>query len=176
MIADSIKLARRKAGLSLRGLAEAMNGRVTAQAIGKYERNEDIPSSGVLISLAKTLGVSIAYLMDTQGVVLSGVEFRTKASTTAADRAVVETEVLEWIERYLQIEHVLELESSAWQCPIAPLRRLNEAADAEALATEVRKKWNLGIDPTTNMTELLEEKGLHRLRKKAHLPLDFAFR
>jgi len=122
MIADRIKLARRKAGLSLRGLAAAMNGRVTAQAIGKYERNEDIPSSGVLISLAKTLGVSIAYLMDTQGVVLSGVEFRTKASTTAADRAVVETEVMEWIERYLQIEHVLELESSAWQCPIAPLR------------------------------------------------------
>jgi Zn-dependent peptidase ImmA (M78 family)/DNA-binding XRE family transcriptional regulator len=160
MIADRIKLARRKAGLSLRGLAAAMNGRVTAQAIGKYERNEDIPSSGVLIALAKTLGVSIAYLMDTQGVVLSGVEFRTKASTTAADRAVVETEVLEWIERYLQIEHVLELESSAWQCPITPLRSLNEAADAEALATEVRKKWNLGIDPIPNMTELLEKKGL----------------
>jgi transcriptional regulator with XRE-family HTH domain len=38
MIADRIKLARRKAGLSLRDLAAAMNDRVTAQAIGKYER------------------------------------------------------------------------------------------------------------------------------------------
>jgi transcriptional regulator with XRE-family HTH domain len=53
MISDRIKLARRKAGLSLRGLAAAMNDRVTAQAIGKYERNEDIPSSGVLITLGQ---------------------------------------------------------------------------------------------------------------------------
>ena len=41
MIADRIRLARRKAGLSLRGLSDAMKGRVTAQAIGKYERGED---------------------------------------------------------------------------------------------------------------------------------------
>jgi len=160
MISDRIKLARRKAGLSLRDLAAAMNDRVTAQAIGKYERNEDIPSSGVLIALAKALKVSVGYLMDTQGIVLTGVEFRTKASTTASDRANVETEVLEWIERYLQIEHVLELESSVWQCPILPPRQLREVADAELLAAEVRELWSLGIDPIPNMTELLEEKGL----------------
>ena len=160
MISDRIKLARRKAGLSLRDLASAMNDRVTAQAIGKYERNEDIPSSGVLIALAKALKVSVGYLMDTQGIVLTGVEFRTKASTTASDRANVETEVLEWIERYLQIEHVLELESSVWQCPIVPPRQLREVADAELLAAEVRELWSLGIDPIPNMTELLEEKGL----------------
>ena len=76
MIADRIRLARRKAGLSLRDLAAAMDHRVTAQAIGKYERGEDIPSSGVLISLAKALGVSVSYLMDTQALVLTGVEFR----------------------------------------------------------------------------------------------------
>jgi transcriptional regulator with XRE-family HTH domain len=38
-----------------------MNDRVTAQAIGKYERNEGIPSSGVLIVLAKALKVSVGY-------------------------------------------------------------------------------------------------------------------
>lgn len=38
MIADRIRLARRKAGFSLRDLSAAMEGRVTAQAIGKYER------------------------------------------------------------------------------------------------------------------------------------------
>ena len=34
---------------------------MTAQAIGKYERGEDIPSSKVLSALAKTLKVSISY-------------------------------------------------------------------------------------------------------------------
>ena len=36
MISQRIKLARKKAGLSLRGLADALDGKVSAQAIGKY--------------------------------------------------------------------------------------------------------------------------------------------
>ncbi len=160
MIADRIRLARRKAGLSLRDLSSRMGGKVTAQAIGKYERGEDIPSSGVLIALVEALDVSLAYLLDTQQVELCGVEFRTKASTSARDRAHVETEVLEWIERYLQIETVLELDSAQWQSPFPRPRRLRDVREAEHLAAEVREIWRLGIDPIPDMTELLEEKGL----------------
>ncbi len=168
MIADRIKLARRKAGFSLRDLSDAMQNRVTAQAIGKYERGEDIPSSGVLTALARALDVSLAYLLDTQGLQLAGVEFRTKANTTGRDRALVETEVLEWIERYLQIELVLELDSADWQCPLAKRQKLRDVNDAEELAVDVRKAWKLGLDPIPNMTELLEEKGLKVLT--VHLP------
>lgn len=160
MIADRLKLARGKAGYSLRELSAAMGEKVTAQAIGKYERGESIPSSGVLIALAKALGVSVSYLMDTQGIELSGVEFRTKASTTGKDRAHVQTGVLEWIERYLQIETILELDSAKWQSPVPKPRKLASIGDAEKLAEEVREKWKLGLDPIPNMTELLEEKGL----------------
>ena len=46
MIGDRIRLARHKAGFSLRRLSAEMRNKVTAQAIGKYERGEDIPSSG----------------------------------------------------------------------------------------------------------------------------------
>ena len=160
MIADRIRLARNKAGLSLRELAAEMGNLVTAQAIGKYERGEDIPSSKVLSALAKALKVSISYLLDTQGLVLSGVEFRTKANTTGKDRAHVETEVLEWIERYLQVELVLDLDSSKWQCPVPCPVKLKDIGEAEKLAKDVREAWKLGIDPIPNMTELLEEKGL----------------
>ncbi|MDS4055367.1 XRE family transcriptional regulator [Accumulibacter sp.] len=160
MIADRIRLARCKAGLSLRDLSTAMDGRVTAQAIGKYERGESTPSSGVLLALAKALDVSLSYLLDTQGIALSGVEFRTKANTTARDRAQVETEVLEWVERYLQIERILERDSAEWQCPLPSVRLLRSVGDAEQLANDVREKWELGLDPIPNMTELLEEKGL----------------
>jgi Zn-dependent peptidase ImmA (M78 family) len=160
MIADRIRLARRKAGLSLRDLSAEMNEKVTAQAIGKYERGEDIPSSGVLIALSKALGVSLNYLLDAHGVELSGVEFRTKANTSAKDRAYVETEVLEWIERYLQIELLLDLDSAKWQCPVPCPVQLRDVNDAEKLAKDARTEWKLGLDPIPNMTELLEEKGL----------------
>jgi Zn-dependent peptidase ImmA (M78 family)/transcriptional regulator with XRE-family HTH domain len=160
MIADRIKLARRKSGYSLRGLSGAMQGRVTAQAIGKYERGEDIPSSGVLLALSVALGVSLSYLVDTQGIELGAVEFRTKSNTSARERAHVQTEVLEWIERYLQIEMILELDSTQWQCPVATPRKLRDAGEAEQLAADVRNEWKLGLDPIPNITELLEEKGL----------------
>ena len=171
MIADRLRLARRKAGYSLRDLSNAMDGKVTAQAIGKYERGESTPSSGVLSALSKALGVSLGYLLDSQGVELSGVEFRTKANTSARDRARVETEVLEWIERYLQVERVLELDSAKWACPIEPPRKLRSPDEGEKLAEEVRVKWDLGQYPIPNMTELLEEKGLKVLTADLPLPV-----
>lgn len=160
MIGTRIKLARKKAGLSLRGLADALEGRISAQAIGKYERDEMTPSSGVLIALGKALGVSLSYLMDSQGIELTSVDFRTKANTTGKDRAQVETAVIEWIERYLQIEHILELNSAEWETPVHPPQVLRDIEEAEDLANKVRDKWELGRDPIPNMTELLEEKGL----------------
>ena len=43
MIGKRLKLARSAAGLSLRGLATRIGNRVSAQQIGKYERDEDVP-------------------------------------------------------------------------------------------------------------------------------------
>jgi Zn-dependent peptidase ImmA (M78 family)/DNA-binding XRE family transcriptional regulator len=160
MIGDRIKLARKKAGYSLRDLAEALGGKVSAQAIGKYERGEMTPSSDVLLALSKTLGVTIAYLMDSQGIELTSVDFRTKSNTTAKDRARVETTVIEWVERYLQIEQILGLNSHDWNNPFEELKTINSIEESEGLANQVRDRWQLGIDPIHNITELLEEKGL----------------
>ena len=43
MIGHRLKIARAAAGFSLRDLAAEIDGLVTAQAIGKYERDEDMP-------------------------------------------------------------------------------------------------------------------------------------
>jgi len=114
----------------------------------------------LFVALADALKVSLSYLIDTQQIQLAGVEFRTKASTSARDRAHVETAVLEWIERYLQVELILDLDSSDWQSPVEEPVALGSADQAEELASTVRAAWKLGIDPIPNMTELLEEKGL----------------
>ena len=159
MIGTRIKLARKKTGYSLRGLAEALGSKVSPQAIGKYERGEMTPSSDVLLALSKALGVTVAYLMNTQGLDLTSVDFRTKASTTGKDRARVETEVIEWVERYLQIEEILELDGTHWKKPFEQLEIIS-SIEAEDLANRVRDRWELGCDPIPNMTELLEEKGL----------------
>lgn len=159
MIGSRIKLARKKAGYSLRGLADALNSKVSPQAIGKYERDEMVPSSDVLIALSKALKVSPNYLLDTQQVELSSVDFRTRSNTTAKDRAYVETEVIEWVERYIEIEEILEMQSTEWHKPFDRVA-IKSVEEAEEVADRLREVWDLGTDPIPNMTELLEEKGL----------------
>ncbi|MEC4813796.1 MAG: XRE family transcriptional regulator [Scytonema sp. PMC 1069.18] len=160
MIGERIKIARNKAGLSLRQLSEAIQGKVSPQAIRKYERGEMLPSSSVLLALSKALGVSLTYLIDTQGIELGEFDFRCKSNNLNQDCARVKTEVLEWVERYLQIEQILDISSAEWEVPVNTPRKMSDVQEAEKLANDVRKKWNLGDDPIPNMTELLEEKGM----------------
>jgi transcriptional regulator with XRE-family HTH domain len=82
MIGQRLRLARAAAGLSLRDLEAKINKLVSAQAIGKYERDEDMPSSHVLSALADALNVSEDYLLASDEMVLDGVEFR-KAEITS---------------------------------------------------------------------------------------------
>jgi transcriptional regulator with XRE-family HTH domain len=159
MFGERLKLARKKAGFSLRDLSEALDNRISAQAIGKYERGEMMPSSGILLALAQALDVPLNYLMGTRVHKLDGVEFRKKSGTSAKDRARVEAAVIEHVERYLMIEEILDLDSAEWHRPFAK-ERLAQVEDAEKFSTKVREAWHLGEDPIPNLTELLEEHGM----------------
>lgn len=169
MFGERLQLARKKAGLSLRGLADVLGGQVTPQAIGKYERGEMMPSSTVLLALTKALGVSLEFLAAPLDVRLGTIDFRKKAGTSARDRALVEALVLEHVERYLLVEQVLELETVAWEPPFA-VAQVDTLEAAEELAGKLRQAWKLGYDPITDVTELLEEKGIKVM--KLDLPED----
>ena len=109
MFGQRLRLARKKAGLSMSGLAERVSPAVSAQAISKYESGKMMPSSAVLVGLGKALGVSLDFLMGGQVEALEGMEFRKHSGTSAKDRALAEAIVTERLEDYLAIEEVLEL-------------------------------------------------------------------
>ena len=90
MIGKRLKVPRTASGRSLRGLESRIGNLVTAQAIGKYERNESVPGSAVLVALADALEVSVDYLAGDQEMVLEGVEFRKKKITSRREEAQVE--------------------------------------------------------------------------------------
>ena len=160
MFSERLKLARKRSGLSLRALSSAMGGIVSAQAIGKYERVEMMPSSTVAIALAEALEVSPSYLLSPSRVSLERVEFRKLASTKAKERAAVEGEILDRVDRYLQIEEILGFDIMEQERPNGAPYRINTVAEAERVATRVRKEWNLGGGPIPDITELLEERGI----------------
>ena len=160
MYSERLKLARKRSGLSLRALSSGMGGIVSAQAIGKYERGEMMPSSTVAIALAEALEVSLSYLLSPSKVSLESVEFRKLASTRARERAAVEGEVLDHVDRYLQVEEILGVATTKQERPDGAPYRIDAVEDAEGAATSVRSAWNLGGGPIADMTELMEERGI----------------
>lgn len=160
MFGERLRLARKKAGYSLRALSDAMDGEVSAQAIGKYERGEMMPSSGVLMHLAKELDVSVEYLLSEQVAELEAVEFRKLSRTRLRERARVEAEVIDRLQRYIAVEEILDVDGGT-----APLTRrfAGREDEGEVLAQELRGEWKLGLDPIPNMTALLEDRGIRVL-------------
>ena len=160
MFGERLKLARMRLGLSLRALSDKLGNRVTAQAIGKYERGEMKPGSEVLGLFAKVLEVTPQYLLSEQVLRLSDIDFRKRSGTSARHRATIEAAVIEKLQRYCAIERIIGEASRNFQVPRLNHGVLKKLESAELLAVELRKEWELGLDPIPNMTELLEERGI----------------
>lgn len=160
MLGDRLKLARARAGLSLRDLAAQMEPPVSAQALSKYENDAMMPSSRVLLGLARALDVPTDFLMGAQVASLAGVEFRKSSGASAADRARIEAIVIERLENYLAIEEIIGIDSNK---PILEGMggQVVESVEAiENLAQRVRDAWSLGEDAIPSVTQLLEDRGV----------------
>jgi Zn-dependent peptidase ImmA (M78 family)/DNA-binding XRE family transcriptional regulator len=157
MFGERLKLARKKAGLSLRDLAEKAD--VSAQALSKYERGLMLPNSGVLTKLCKILDVGTGFFMSPMKLRLANIEYRKHSQTKAREEASVQSQVIDLAEKYLAIEKIVGAETdSIWEKSARIVK--DDNADIEVLAQECREHWKLGSDPIPNMTELLEDLGI----------------
>ena len=160
MIGNRLKRAREALGLSLRELEAAIQGQVSAQAIGKYERDEMMPSSTVLLALAKALEVSPEYLLSEREIELTGVDFRKAPRAGLKEERAVEAIVLDRVERYLELEELLPGVGQPWHAPDDQAFAIGCVEDAEQAADALRRLWKLGVDPIPSVSELLEDKGV----------------
>jgi Zn-dependent peptidase ImmA (M78 family)/DNA-binding XRE family transcriptional regulator len=160
MIGKRLKFARQGSGLSLRELENKIGNQVSAQAIGKYERDEMMPSSTILVALAKALGVSIVYLLGTNDLQMEGVDYRKKKITSKKEEAHVSASVISHVERYLELEDIINSASTEWDKPREAPFSVNSLQDAELAAEKLRYYWRLGTSPITKLAEFLEERGI----------------
>ena len=163
MFGERLKLARRKAGLSLRGLSDAMGGSVSAQSIGKYERGEMMPSFEILNQLTDILEVSLHYMMSEQVAKLEDIEFCKTSGISAREKTQVEAIVVEKLESYLAIEEIIGIDNVSRISLEFNSRFLGREEDGETLAEDMRKEWDLGTNPILDMTALLEDHGIRVL-------------
>ncbi|MBA2393623.1 MAG: ImmA/IrrE family metallo-endopeptidase [Ktedonobacteraceae bacterium] len=154
-IGKRIKSARIIAGSSQRDLAN--RAEVSAMAISKYERDMDTPGSAVLLRLADALSVNIEYFFRPTTVTFSSPTYRKRASLPALEDASILERIQEWLERYLDIESLLN-RASTFTLP--PPQRIEIMEEIESAALALRKQWCLGLDPIENLMEVCEDHGI----------------
>ncbi len=153
-------IARKMAGLSLQGLADKLGNIITKQSLSKYEQGMMNPNSDVLIKLSRALNVTIDFFFSkpSVNVELSEVDFRRYSSKlTKPMRGSIQLKVKDVFERYNQLETILGINEETVLFDYKKIVRTK--ADAEEAAKELRKQWDLGNDPISDVVELLEDKG-----------------
>lgn len=158
MIGERLKRARAASGLSMAHLGEASG--VSATMIKKYEHDESMPSSGVLIALSKALGVRTEYFFRPNMIQLGGVEYRKKSSTPQKILNRVSADVLDQAERWFELRNLwpdFPMESF-----VAPdhMPAIQTIDDIESVALAVRQAWRLGTDAIGDLIGLLESHGI----------------
>jgi len=148
--------ARKMAGLSLQDLADKMDIDITKQALNQYEKGQTSPSSKVIISLSNALGLPVDYFFKKSDVKLENLEFRKKSSLSQKEIEAARFKTMDYLEKYLEIEGLLNVENTFTN----PLKKavIHNEQDIEKHANDLRKAWDLGLDPIPDVIALLEEK------------------
>ena len=155
-----LKAARIMRGLSMEKLAALTEGKLTKQAIGKYEKGQSMPESENLAALAKALDVNLEYFFRPiqQTVTLSAPSYRKRRSLAQKQLNAINEKIRDHVERYLQIESIFPPERfPSLRLPELKGRQISEIEQVEDLANKVRTMWNLGYAPIDNLTEVLED-------------------
>lgn len=146
------------AALSTRDLGRRVG--VSAQAISKYERGLDKPSSGVLIRLAKALGVHIEFFFRPTRIQDFTLAYRKRAALPKKATDAILARVREWLERYLETETLATKHSQVFSWPRGFPYRVDSVAQVEQAAMILRGRWHMGLAPVENLVELLEDRGV----------------
>jgi len=157
---ERLRLARFRAGLNLRELAERVE--VTHTAISQYENDRNRPAPAVLARLAIATGVSAGFFTLGRRPIssggLDGTHFRSLRSTTRQGRAQawgwseLVLDVSEALERYVRLPDAI--------VPLVPLRADAHQDDVVAAANEVRAVWGLPDGPVGHLVRHMEAHGI----------------
>ncbi|KAF5084780.1 Helix-turn-helix domain protein [anaerobic digester metagenome] len=164
-----LKMARSMAGLSMDELVEKMENIVKKNSISKYEKGEMTPTSKVLISLSRALGVKPDYFFRPLTLEIGNIEFRKKSRLGVKRIDEIKGVVRDYIERYTEVEEILNSREDF----INPVDNIEliDIDDIENVTGKIRDDWHLGESPIYSVIELLEYNDVKILEIEA--PADF---
>lgn len=172
MIGERIQRARGAAGFSQRELAKRAD--VSATAISKFERGVTNPASKTLIRIARALNTRIEFFLRPTMVELEKPEYRKRASLPKKQLARIEADILDQVERYLELLSLFpESPIARFEVPGEVPQVINNLEQIEDIAAKVRDVMGLGTNAIPCLADTLEERGLMVLTTSADVSAKF---
>ncbi len=152
--------------LTMDELSLRTNGEVSKPNISKYEAGKMMPSSKAHIALARALGMDFDYFFRPVTVQITRpADYRKKAKLLVTDEKAINAEVMDKVERYMEIEDTLGV-SMEFDYDLSDIIVSNRD-DVKRVVAHIRKDWNLGLGPLSNIIDLLESHGLRVIEIEA---------
>ena len=135
-------------------------------ALSKYENNQITPSSKVLLTLAKALGVRTEFFFRQASVELANIKYRDHRSLPQREETKVLADVTEQLERWLELDEIFPALASPFTLPDGLPNRIASWDAVEELAIQLRQGWDLGLNPIPDLIDTLEARGIKVLITK----------
>ena len=156
MLGERLRQARLAAGLSLEGLAERLERRVTKQALSKYERGLSQPPPSRIADIAAALNVRASSLLAESDVEIRWLAYRKLQRLSKSRQAQVTAVATQRLEGEVRLRELFHL-ADRHDLP-GPIE-VRDVQDCEYAAAALRMRWNLGDRPVDSLIEQLEEHG-----------------
>lgn len=157
MVGERLKRAREAAGFSLRDLAARVE--ISHTLLSQFEKGAKTPDSGILVRLARALGVRTEYFLRPADYSLAGLEFRKRSKLKAREEKRIRAEVLDQVERRLELEELFPALAQAFEAPAGLPAEVPDHQAVEQVAGLVRDAWELGRGPIADVVDTLESHG-----------------
>ena len=158
MVGKRIQRARKAASLSLRSLGEIVG--VSQTTISKYESEESTPDSTMLLKLAKALQVKTEFFFRSSEFVLENKEYR-KRTISKIELQSIESKILNLVEKRFEFETLYPpMNDISFEIPNGLPNHIQYLYNIDSFANKLREIWNLGNDPISDLSDLLESKGI----------------
>jgi Zn-dependent peptidase ImmA (M78 family)/transcriptional regulator with XRE-family HTH domain len=168
---ERLKQARTMKGWSLRELAVATDGKVSHNALARYERGEMSPGSGILVAVAMAVQQPADFFFRSFTVNLGEISYRKRVALAGKKVKAAVEQATDFFERYCEAEE-LTGDIIAFKPPFLAADTISKPEDADMFADKLRMKWELGNDPIPSVVGLLERKGFKVCELELDLKMD----
>ena len=168
---ERFKSARLLKGYSLQDLADALENKISRQALHRYEKGEVIPDEEMLNHIANALGILPGYFFRKINVEIVKVEFRKLQNLPAKEETKIIEQTREYLSRYLELEEILGV-TQQFVNHLSHYKNITSFEEVNNAARDLRKSWNLGLGPISSVVELFEDNRIKVLKLDADLSFD----